>query len=411
MKRTSHFTLGHAVLVLAVLLTLRPAIAQQFGDFTCTSNDAAITIIGYTGPGGSVTIPGTINGLPVTRIEDEAFLNRPNLTSITVPSTVTSIGNSAFAHCQNLTNASMPNSLTSLGNAAFHNNTSLRSVTIPEGLTQIPNDAFFSCLNLANVTISSGVTNIGHLAFYHCTSLTSVTIPESVTYIGIGAFQRCTSLTNVTVGGGVTVIRGVAFADCDDLVTFVVDPANPAYCSLDGVLFNKDLTMLWQCPGARPGSYAVPNSVTSIGYAAFQGCTGLTSVTIPSSVTNIWTGAFRVCPSLKGVFFQGNPPRVAGDAFDYSNPTAYYLPGTTGWGETYAGCPALLWNPLMQASGPNFGVGPDGFGFNIVGTTNIPIVVEACSNLGNANWVKLQSLNLTNGLVYFTDPDARPSKK
>jgi len=63
----------------------------------------------------------------------------------------------------------------------------------------------------------------------------------------------------------------------------------------------------------------------------------------------------------------------------------------------------VLWNPHIQTSGPGFGVGPGGFGFKIAGTTNIPIVVEATTNLANANWVALQSLNLTNGTVYFSD--------
>ena len=84
-----------------------------------------------------------------------------------------------------------------------------------------------------------------------------------------------------------------------------------------------------------------------------------------------------------------------------NNATVYYLPGTGGWGATFADRPAVLWNPLMQTSG----VGPAGFGFNITGTTDIPIVVEACTNLAIANWVPLQSLNLTNGAFYFSDPN------
>jgi hypothetical protein len=88
----------------------------------------------------------------------------------------------------------------------------------------------------------------------------------------------------------------------------------------------------------------------------------------------------------------------------YSAPNAivYYLPGTTGWGATFDDRPARLWNPLIQTSGPGFGIGPAGFGFNITGTTNIPIVVEATTNLANGPWVPLQSLN---GVFYFSDPN------
>jgi len=83
--------------------------------------------------------------------------------------------------------------------------------------------------------------------------------------------------------------------------------------------------------------------------------------------------------------------------------TVYYLPGTTGWGPTFCGRPTALWNPQLQTSDTSFGVGPNGFGFNITGT-NIPIVVQACTNLTSQAWVPLQSFNLTNGSVYFSDP-------
>ena len=143
--------------------------------------------------------------------------------------------------------------------------------------------------------------------------------------------------------------------------------------------------------------------VTSIGIQAFAGDLRLTSITLPGSVTSIGSFAFLYCYSLKGVFLTGNAPSVAWDAFAATGAIVYYLPGTTGWDTTFAGRPTRLWNPLMQTSGPNFGVRPAGFGFNITGTADIPIVVEACTSLGNASWVPLQSLNLTNGTVYFSD--------
>ena len=88
-----------------------------------------------------------------------------------------------------------------------------------------------------------------------------------------------------------------------------------------------------------------------------------------------------------------------------SNVIVYYLPGTTGWGPTFGGRPAVLWNPLVQTGEASFGVRTNRFGFTITGTPNIPIVVEAATNLANANWVPLRSLNLTNGAFYFSDPN------
>jgi hypothetical protein len=89
---------------------------------------------------------------------------------------------------------------------------------------------------------------------------------------------------------------------------------------------------------------------------------------------------------------------------DDNNATVYYLPGTTGWSNTFAGLPAMLWNPLFQASGPSFGVQSNQFGFNITWASGQTIVVEACTNLANPVWIPLETVTLTNGTFYFSDP-------
>jgi hypothetical protein len=88
-----------------------------------------------------------------------------------------------------------------------------------------------------------------------------------------------------------------------------------------------------------------------------------------------------------------------------SKATIYYLPGTTGWGSTFEGRPSVLWNPQLQVRDANFGVRTNRFGVLITGTPNIPIVLEACMNLAWPAWVTLQECTLTNGSLYFSDPD------
>jgi len=218
---------------------------------------------------------------------------------------------------------------------------------------------------------------MGYSAFSGCTSLTSLMIPNSLTNIGFAPFANCTSLTAIAV-----------------------DALNPAYCSVDGVLFNKSQTTLIQCPGGKAGTYmipngvtnigvfaffecdyltnimtpisltsiglmafeeylgltsiTIPNGVTSIGNSAFDWCTNLTTVTIPNSVTNIEEYAFIYCFSLTALHFGGNAPSLGGSYMFHgdNHATAYYLPGTTGWGTTFGGLPTALWTqvPTLQAS-------------------------------------------------------------
>ncbi|WP_290259049.1 leucine-rich repeat domain-containing protein [Muribaculum intestinale] len=144
------------------------------------------------------------------------------------------------------------------------------------------------------------VTSIGKYAFYKCSGLTSVTIPNSVTSIGISAFYNCSGLTSVTIGNSVTSIGNSAFSNCSGLISIIVDESNPSFSSIEGILYNNDATTLIYCPITKK-TVTIPNSVTSIDYSAFYGCSGLTSVTIPNSVTSIGERAFSGCSGLTSV--------------------------------------------------------------------------------------------------------------
>ena len=267
-------------------------------------------------------------------------------------------------------------------------------VTIPAMITSLP------------------VTTIGDSAYASCTGLTSVSIPDSITNIGMSAFSDCTSLTRITIPDSVTSIGGGVFQGCDSLTAITVDALNPVYSSVDGVLFNKDQTALVQYPVGKAGTYTIPNTVTSIGDSAFSGCTSLTSVTIPDSVTKIGDSAFLDCYSLTTVSFQGNAPSCYPDTFVYHSgistgllaATVYYLPGTSGWGPTFAGLPAVLCTLQVPTSDASFGVQTNQFGFNINGPSGMVVVVEACTNLANPTWSPVNTNALTNGSSYFSDP-------
>jgi len=355
MRRCLRRVLCSAPVLTVFLLAPSATVQAQFNYIT---NNGAITITGYSGPGGNVTIPETVDGLPVTCI----------------------------------------------GPYAFYALSTLTSVTIPPGVTTIDQFAFSTCPNIASVNLPDSVTEIGNGAFNRCSSLTSVTLPARIASIGWAAFSA-TGLSTITIADTVTNLGSSAFSYCSNLTAIVVDALNAFYRSVDGVLFDKNQANLRQFPGAKAGDYAVPNTVTNIVGRAFAGSQNLVTLLIPDSVRNIAVAAFADSPNLTSVYFAGDCPTADQTIFSAANNViVYYFPGATGWGATFARRPTVLWNPQAQTNDAYFGVHQNGFGFTITGTSNLVIVVEACTNLAAFLWSALSTNTLTGGFSCFTDP-------
>jgi hypothetical protein len=478
MRMPAFFVTNAASWLFPLLLFAPPNSATAQETFTYVTNNGTITITSYNRFEPEVTIPSTINGLPVraignyafygsvslenvtiansvSRIGGYAFLSCPGLTNVTlgngvsrieyeafagctslpnirIPGSVTEIGDSAFYYCGSLRaihvdagnssyssldgvlfdktqqillqypggktgNYVMPNSVTDFLGTAFNYSTNLSRVTISAQVTRIPFGAFDGCSGLTGVAIPDRVISIGGVAFRDCTRLTEVMIPDHVTHIGEAAFQACVALTNVTLGSSITNIGSVAFGDCYGLTKIGVPDSVK---SIGPWAF-------YYCSGLT--NLSLGRGLSAIREWAFAYCGGLTSVVMPENLQSIGTNAFDSCAVLKGLYFQGNAPASEGEAFSGAyDAMMYYLPGTTGWGATFAGRPTAWWKllyPVILDFPPGFGFRTNRFGFIVSWATNASVVVEACTNLANPSWTRLATNSLsTAGWSYFSDP-------
>ena len=209
----------------------------------------------------------------------------------------------------------IPDGVTVIANSAFLFCNGLTSITIPDSVKSIGAEAFSCCTGLVSMTIPNSVTEIGRFAFGSCSSLTNIKIPNSVTTIGNGAFSGCSELRSAVIPESVLAIGDGAFANCSRLISIDVEARSESFCSIDGVLFCKDKSVLFAHPAGRVGAYTIPSSVTEILGLAFSGCGGLRRITIPNSVTRIGGEAFTNCFGLTSITIPNSVAEIGHFAF------------------------------------------------------------------------------------------------
>jgi len=300
-KRTKENKMKRVIgfLMLLVCLSTSTAIMAQTSGLRYILRDGGNTymVVKGTMKDKEVVIPETYNSIPVQIIGNNGF-EGCDMTSVSIPNSVTKIGEMAFWNCRNLKSIHIPSSVSSIGKRAFDGCKSLESITVDhnnqtyigEGNCIVKRDDSVLVYGILNTKIPNRVLSISDFAFYG-SNITSIAIPSSVTSIGEYAFCN-SSLKSITIVNGVTQIGNNAFLHCQDI-----------------------------------GTITIPNSVTSIGERVFWNCKNMKSIYIPSSVLSIGPGSFNHCPDL--VIYSGHTNKPAGWASDW-NP----LNRPVRWGAT-----------------------------------------------------------------------------
>ncbi len=264
------------------------------GDFKYSLFQNRLIITRYTGRDKHVIVPETLDGYPVSMIGRNAFRNKAEMVSITLPETITGLGDRAFYGCAGLTEIILPDRIVFIGDQAFSGCTSLTDIHVDKnnreftGINGVLFDKAATTLiqypigrQQETYSVPDGVIMIGNCAFRGASKLTTIEWPDSLAVIGDSAFRNVTSLTHIVLPEGVTFVRDSAFRGCTALTEITI-----------------------------------PESVTGIGWAAFQGCTRLANVTIMNGVRNLGGSIFSECSSLKEIFIPGSVATIGDRAFD-----------------------------------------------------------------------------------------------
>lgn len=339
---------------------------QEWEQFQYQVSENEVTIVGYVGTiEGTLEIPAEIDGLPVTRVEDDAFIKQNQLVEVVIPASVIEIGSTAFHDCENLqvftvaeenpvycvkngllldkgekvlircpsgrygevtdipntvflisdaafadcsslSKIELPVSVLSIGAMAFSNCQSLSEVIVPSGVQTLPDSAFADCIALQRVTLSEGLTNISVAAFRNCTALQEVQLPDTLESIKSNAFENCSSLQRMHLPAAVSDLSANAFSGCISLSEVTVAAENPYYTAVDGVLMTADqATLVYYPPCSSQSDYTIPETVKTIDSYAFQDAMQLQFLTVPETVETIEPYACYDANSLKEVMLNG----------------------------------------------------------------------------------------------------------
>lgn len=275
------------------------------------------SVIAYNGNDLNIIIPNGYKYYPITIIKS---LSASNIKNVTISENILEISEMAFMGCENLISVKLPNSLTKIGFKAFADCKELTRIDIPSNVTNIGTGAFANCISLENIVVSTdntsyksvdgvlfdfdmttlflypankqntnyeiptSVTTISRLAFTNVSNLTSVDL-TLINKIYPENFINCKSIEKLIFGKGITYISDTLFDNLPNLKEIIVDVKNAFYTSVEGVLYNKEITELIKYPsGKEDSTYETLSTVIVIKYNAFDNCSNLTTLIITENV-------------------------------------------------------------------------------------------------------------------------------
>ena len=307
--------------------------AQEWEHFLYLTTENEVTIVGYTGTiEGVLEIPSEIDGLPVTRVEENAFVEQDALTEVVIPASVIEIGSTAFHDCANLQVftvaeenpaycvrngllldksesilircpsgrygevTDIPNTIFLIADAAFSDCSSLSRIELPQSVISIGSMAFSNCTALYDITLSEDLQTIGDGAFMNCTAIQRMILPENLRRIGMMAFSNCQSLSDITIPSQVQSLSDSAFVNC---------------IALQRVVFSEGLTnistsVFKNCTALQ--EVQLPDTLESIKSNAFENCNSLQRISLPASISELSATAFFDCISLSEVTIAAENP-------------------------------------------------------------------------------------------------------
>ena len=334
---------------------------------------------------GDIVIPSSVTyeeiEYSVIGISANAFRGSSELTSVTIPSSVTSIGDGIFSGCTSLSSIIIEE-----GNPNYDSRENCNAI-----IETASNTLLIGC---KESTIPNSVTSIGNSAFNACTGLISLTIPNSVTTIGESAFSGCSGLTSVAIGNGVTTIGRDAFKECSNLTNVEINNnalISKAYngtprmkeifgSQVEEYILGEDVKSIGEFAFSNCSSLTTvhfSNGLKSIGVFAFEWCSNLAEINIPSSVTSIEQSSFYMCYNLTKVEINNNTLVNLGSSLSkyFGNANEFIL------GEDVKS------------------IGNNAFAGTSAVSINIPSGVTSIGDYAFYNCMKLSSINIPNNVA------------